>query len=99
MSDRKEVGLDLHCGSIPIFVTADSGVIALTRQADVTVIAGGSGATSLVELTTNWERKFSKVRQSRSQFAVTNGRSRAVFWIKIGGFAVGTKPSLLFFIA
>lgn len=65
LSDCKEAGLDLPCRSVPISMTADLGMIALTRQAEVMVIAGGSGAASLVELTTNWGRRFSKFRQSR----------------------------------
>ena len=68
LSDCKEAGLDLHHGSVPISVRGDLGMIALTRQADVMVIAGGSGAASLVKLTTSWERGFSKFRWSTVQF-------------------------------
>ena len=51
LSDQKEAGIDLHCRSVLISVTADPGMIALTWQANVMVIAFASGAVSLVELT------------------------------------------------
>ena len=35
-------------------MTADSRVVALTGQADVSVVTGGSGAVTFVELITYW---------------------------------------------
>ena len=47
--------------SAQVFVTADSRVVALTGQADVSVVTGGSGAVTFVELTAYWLKGFSKL--------------------------------------
>ena len=65
VSDRKEAGL-LLSGTVLISVAADSRVAAITVQADVMVVAGGSGAATLVELTANWWKRLSVLRQCRS---------------------------------
>ena len=44
MSGRKEADVGLRDVSTPVYVTADPGVIALTGQADVTIVVVGSGA-------------------------------------------------------
>ena len=61
VSDRKEAGL-LSSGTALISVAADSRVAAITGQADVMVVAGGSGAATLVELATNWWKGLSILR-------------------------------------
>jgi len=43
------------------------------------IIADGSSAASLVELSTNWESGCSKLWWSRNWFAVTKWRPDAVF--------------------
>jgi len=80
VSDHKGARLGSNGRFVLLSMAGNPGVIALTGQADVTIIAGGSSAVSLVELSTNWESRFSKLRQFRSWFAVTKRRSRAVFW-------------------
>ena len=99
VSDRKEAGLGSHSRSVLLSMAGNPGVIALTGQADVTIIAGGSSAASLIELSTNWESEYSKLRWSRSWFAVTKGRSGAVFWEMICSLAVRARPTLLCLVA
>ena len=52
-------------------------------------------ALSLVELSTNLENECSKLKCSRSWFAVTNRRFGTVFWEMICGLVVRTGPMLL----
>jgi len=43
---HKRAGLGSDGGSVLLFMAANPGVIALTGQADVTIIVGGSSAAS-----------------------------------------------------
>ena len=64
---EKVIGVWCLCGrSVLVSVAAILRVVTLTGQADVAVIAVGSGTATLVELTTNWRKGFSILRRYRS---------------------------------
>ena len=65
-SDREDAGLSLPGKSVLVFEAADSRVVALTGQADVSVLTSGSGAATLVELTAYWWKGSSRLRWCRS---------------------------------
>ena len=52
--------------SSELSAAADLRVAALTGQADVMVVAGGSGAATLVGLAANWRKGLSILRRCRS---------------------------------
>ena len=65
-SDREDAGLSLPGKSVLVFEAADLRVVALTGQADVSVLTSGSGAVTLVELTAYWWKGSSRLRWCRS---------------------------------
>ena len=98
-SDRKEAGLSLCDRSVLVSAAAISRVVALAGQADVTVVAVGSGTATLVEFSTNWWKGFSVLRRCRTWLAITKGRARTVLRKMSSGLAVGARPTLLLCIA
>ena len=62
LSDREDAGLSLSGKSALVFEAADSRVVALTGQANVSVPTSGFDAVTLVELTTYWWKGSSRVR-------------------------------------
>ena len=62
----EDVELLLPGKSALVFVAADSRVVALTGQADVSVVTGGSGTAILVELTAYWWKGSSRLSWCRS---------------------------------
>ena len=65
LSDREDARLSLYGKFVLVFEAADSRVVALTGQADVSVLTSGSGVATLVELTNYWWKGFSRLRWYR----------------------------------